>query len=231
MLEVNNISLAFKNAMILDDISLTIEPGEICALIAPNGSGKTTLMRTIGAYLRPSCGFCLADGTHSVRKSESYVRKVLYVPDAGKLLHDDLTVYEHLQAAKAIWKSDTDLENIVERCLVSKMLPKRGKELSQGMKQQVCLAIACASGASYLLFDEPTNGFDQTNSCMFWRVIDQLANSDIGAIVSSHILNELDETCDTVYFLKDGHLIRPREQGYQGSCPEIYAQLYEGDEI
>ena len=230
MLEVNNISLAFKNAMILDDISLTIEPGEICALIAPNGSGKTTLMRTIGAYLRPSCGFCLADGTHSVRKPEGYMRKVLYIPDAGRLLHDDLTVFEHLQATKTIWKSTVELEQIINQCLIDAMLSKRGKELSQGMRQQVCLAIACTSGASYLLFDEPTNGFDQTNSRMFWKTIDKLADADIGIVISSHILNELDETCDTVLFLKDGRLVRPHDQGYQGSCSEIYAQLYEGDE-
>ena len=230
MLEVKNVSLSYRNAVILDDISVTVEPGEICALVAPNGSGKTTLMKVIGTHLLPNRGCCQADGINSAHRATAYRRKVVYIPDAGKLLHDDLTVYEQLNATKTIWKSTVDLNPIIEQCLISEMLSKKGKELSQGMKQQAGLAIACASGTSYLLFDEPTNGFDQTNTRMFWKTINKLADKDVGVIISSHILNELDETCDSTYFLKDGHLIRPHEQGYQGSCSDIYIQLYEGDE-
>lgn len=230
MLEVKSVSFSYRNAVILDDISVTVEPGEICALVAPNGSGKTTLMKVIGAHLLPNRGCCQADGTNSTHRETAYRKKVMYIPDGGKLLHDDLTVYEQLNATKTIWKSTVDLDQIIEQCFISEMLPKKGEELSQGMKQQAGLAIACASGTPYLLFDEPTNGFDQTNSRMFWKTINKLADKDVGVIISSHILNELDEACDSTYFLKDGHLIRPHEQGYQGSCSDIYAQLYEGDE-
>lgn len=230
MLDIKELSLAYRGARILDGVSFTVEPGEICALVAPNGSGKTTLMKAVGAHIWPDQGHCLADEIDSARKTAAYTSKVLYVPDGGKLLHDDLSVFEHLQATKCLWHSDANLNAVSKQCLTDEMLSKRGKALSQGMKQQASLAIACMSKARYILFDEPTNGFDQTNSRMFWKVVSQLAQHDIGIVISSHILNELDEMCDTVYFLKDGRLIRPHDQGYQGSCSEIYAQLYEGDE-
>ena len=229
MLDIKKVSLAYRGAKILDGVSFTVEPGEICALVAPNGSGKTTLMKAVGAHIWPDQGHCLADEIDSARKTAAYTSKVLYVPDGGKLLHDDLSVFEHLQATKCLWHSDADLNAVSKQCLTDEMLSKRGKALSQGMKQQASLAIACMSQARYVLFDEPTNGFDQTNARMFWKVVSQLAQHDTGIAISSHILNELDEMCDTVYFLKDGRLIRPHDQGYQGSCSEIYAQLYEGN--
>lgn len=229
MLDIKKVSLAYRGAKILDGVSFTVEPGEICALVAPNGSGKTTLMKAVGAHIWPDQGHCLADEIDSARKTAAYTSKVLYVPDGGKLLHDDLSVFEHLQATKCLWHSDADLNAVSKQCLTDEMLSKRGKALSQGMKQQASLAIACMSQARYVLFDEPTNGFDQTNARMFWKVVSQLAQHDTGIVISSHILNELDEMCDTVYFLKDGRLIRPHDQGYQGSCSEIYAQLYEGN--
>lgn len=229
MLDIKKVSLAYRGAKILDGVSFTVEPGEICALVAPNGSGKTTLMKAVGAHIWPDQGHCLADEIDSARKTAPYTSKVLYVPDGGKLLHDDLSVFEHLQATKCLWHSDADLNAVSKQCLTDEMLSKRGKALSQGMKQQASLAIACMSQARYVLFDEPTNGFDQTNARMFWKVVSQLAQHDTGIVISSHILNELDEMCDTVYFLKDGRLIRPHDQGYQGSCSEIYAQLYEGN--
>ena len=229
MLDIKEVSLAYRGAKILDGVSFTVEPGEICALVAPNGSGKTTLMKAVGAHIWPDQGHCLADEIDSARKTAAYTSKVLYVPDGGKLLHDDLSVFEHLQATKCLWHSDADLNAVSKQCLTDEMLSKRGKALSQGMKQQASLAIACMSQARYVLFDEPTNGFDQTNARMFWKVVSQLAQHDTGIVISSHILNELDEMCDTVYFLKDGRLIRPHDQGYQGSCSEIYAQLYEGN--
>ena len=229
MLDIKEVSLAYRGAKVLDGVSFTVEPGEICALVAPNGSGKTTLMKAVGAHIWPDQGHCLADEIDSARKTAAYTSKVLYVPDGGKLLHDDLSVFEHLQATKCLWHSDADLNAVSKQCLTDEMLSKRGKALSQGMKQQASLAIACMSQARYVLFDEPTNGFDQTNARMFWKVVSQLAQHDTGIVISSHILNELDEMCDTVYFLKDGRLIRPHDQGYRGSCSEIYAQLYEGN--
>ena len=152
------------------------------------------------------------------------------MPDGGKILHAGLTVKEHLQATKELWGSNAKLESAIKECRLESMLSKTGNQLSQGMKQQVSLAIACTSEASYILFDEPTNGFDQGNARRFWRVIEGLAEKGYGILISSHILNELDEMCDSTYFLKDGRLIRPHNQGYQGSCSELYEKLYEEDE-
>ena len=173
MLDIKKVSLAYRGAKILDGVSVTVEPGERCALVAPNGSGKTTLMKAVGAHIWPDQGHCLADEIDSARKTAAYTSKVLYVPDGGKLLHDDLSVFEHLQATKCLWHSDADLNAVSKQCLTDEMLSKRGKALSQGMKQQASLAIACMSKARYILFDEPTNGFDQTNSRMFWKVVSQ----------------------------------------------------------
>lgn len=230
MLEIKDLQYTYKGTAVLDSASLTIESGEIVALVAPNGSGKTTFMRTVGNRIAPSRGVRIADDIDALTKPQEYARAVLYVPDGGKILHDCLTVQEQLAATARLWKSRADLDTTIRDCHLANMLNKRGNQLSQGMKQQVSLAIACTSGASYILFDEPTNGFDQSNARRFWRIIENLAEKGRGILISSHILNELDEMCDSTCFLKDGRIIRPHNQGYQGSCSEIYAQLYEGDE-
>lgn len=231
MLEIKDLACSYKDVPIICGVSLAIEPGEIAALVAPNGSGKTTLMRAMADRIAPKDGARAADGIDALRRRRQYARKVLYVPDGGKLVADELTVREQLAATIRLWQSDADLEATVRQCHLESMLSKRGRQLSQGMKQQMSLAISCASHAAYLLFDEPTNGFDQGNTRRFRRIVEGLADQGCGILISSHLLNELDEMCDTTYFLKDGHLIRPHDQGYQGSCPEIYTQLFEGDEV
>lgn len=230
MLEIRGLKYRYGRTSILDSVDLTVEPGEICALVAPNGSGKTTLMRAIARRLQPTQGSCFANGVDALHDPNSYARTVLYVPDGGKILHAGLTVKEHLQATKELWGSNAKLESVIKECHLESMLSKTGNQLSQGMKQQVSLAIACTSEASYILFDEPTNGFDQGNARRFRRIIEGLAEKGYGILISSHILNELDEMCDSTYFLKDGRLIRPHNQGYQGSCSELYEKLYEEDE-
>lgn len=230
MLEIRGLKYRYGRTSILDSVDLTVEPGEICALVAPNGSGKTTLMRAIAGRLLPAGGNCTADGIDALRRPNSYAQAVLYVPDGGRILHAGLTVQEHLQATKELWGSNANLESIIKECRLEGMLSKTGDQLSQGMKQQVSLAIACTSETNYILFDEPTNGFDQGNARRFWRIIEGLAEKGCGILISSHILNELDEMCDSTYFLKDGRLIRPHDQGYQGSCSELYEKLYEEDE-
>ncbi len=230
MLEVKGLKYRYKHVAILKGVDLTIEPGEIAALVAPNGSGKTTLMRAVANRITPTEGTCEADGLDSMRQPAAYARTVLYMPDAGRILHSGLTVQEHLQATKKLWNSDTGLESTIHACHLEDMLSKTADQLSQGMKQQVSLAIACMSAANYILFDEPTNGFDQSNARRFWHTIEVLAEKGRAILISSHILSELDEMCDSTYFLKDGRLIRPHDKGYQGSSSDIYAQLYEGEQ-
>lgn len=230
MLEVRGLKCCYKHTTILEGVDLTIEAGEIVALVAPNGSGKTTLMRAIADRIVPTEGVRAADGIDALRKPSAYARAVLYVPDGGKILHAGLTVREHLQATTELWGSTAQPDSLINDCHLEAMLSKTADQLSQGMKQQVSLAVACASTASYILFDEPTNGFDQGNTRRFWHIVEGLAEKGRGILISSHILNELDDMCDSTYFLKSGRLIRPHDQGYQGSCSELYTTLYEEDE-
>ncbi len=230
MLEVRGLKCRYRHVTILEGVDLTIEPGEIAALVAPNGSGKTTLMRAIAGRIMPTEGVRATDGIDALQKPSAYAHAVLYVPDGGKVLHAGLTVREHLQATTELWGSAAQLDSLINDCHLEAMLSKTAEQLSQGMKQQVSLAVACASTASYILFDEPTNGFDQGNTRRFWHIIEGLAEKGRGILISSHILNELDDMCDSTYFLKSGRLIRPHDQGYQGCCSELYTRLYEEDE-
>ena len=107
-----------------------------------------------------------------------------------------------------MWPHARDIEEIVEQTQIGEFAKMRIRTLSQGMKQQLTLAIAYATGARYLLLDEPMNALDPSRVYLHSEILRKLADSGTCIIMSSHILDSVDRLCDEILFLKDGRLIR-----------------------
>lgn len=222
MLSAENLALGYGSHVLLDGVSLEVRKGVITGLVAPNGYGKTTLLRALaGLGAGRARGLVRVDDIDP-RDAPAMRRAVFYAPGDASLLYPALTVREHLRAAADLWGSGLDVEAMARRCGVDGFAAKRVRTLSQGMKQQVTLAIAYLTGARYLLLDEPMNALDPTNVGINTRLLRELARAGRGVVLSSHILANVDEVADEVLFIKDRHLLLGR-----GDSVDLYRRLYE----
>lgn len=217
MLSADNLTLGYGSRILLDHVSLEVRPGVITGLVAPNGYGKTTLLRALAGL-----GAGRVRGTVRVDGIAALRRAVFYAPGDASLLYPSLTVREHLRAAADLWGSGMDVDALARRCGVDGFAGKRVRALSQGMKQQVTLAVAYLTGARYLLLDEPMNALDPTNVGINTRLLRELARAGRGVVLSSHILANVDEVADEVIFIKDRRLLLGH-----GDSAELYRRLYE----
>lgn len=226
MLSVSHLTLSYRGRVLLDDVSFGLEPGHIMGLVAPNGYGKTTLLKAMaGIKGARVSGIVDVDGLPANQVARRRAR-VFYAPGEGTLLYPGMTVAEHLAMTRRLWKSERDPADVARACKIDGFLSKRVRACSQGMKQQLTLAIAYMTGARYLLLDEPMNALDPTNVQINSRILRGLAQRGVGVLMSSHILENVDQLSDEILFVRDGKLMMFDPEAGSARALDIYNQLY-----
>lgn len=226
MLSVSHLTLSYRGRVLLDDVSFGLEPGHIMGLVAPNGYGKTTLLKAMaGIKGARVSGIVDVDGLPANQVARRRAR-VFYAPGEGTLLYPGMTVAEHLAMTRRLWKSERDPADVARACRIDGFLSKRVRACSQGMKQQLTLAIAYMTGARYLLLDEPMNALDPTNVQLNSRILRGLAQRGVGVLMSSHILENVDQLSDEILFVRDGKLVMFDPEAGSARALDIYNQLY-----
>ena len=119
---------------------------------------------------------------------------------------------------KKLWRSDRDIADVARTCKIDGFLKKRVRACSQGMKQQLMLAIAYMTGARYLLLDEPMNALDPTNVQINSKILRELVGRGVGVVMSSHILDNVDQLSDRILFVKDRGLVMFESAAVVGGC-------------
>ncbi len=227
MLIATHLSLGYGRTVLLEDVSLTLEPGTVTGLVAPNGFGKTTLLRALagidGARAR---GALDVDGT-GPRDGSALRRLVFYAPGDATLLYPNLTARDHLRMAARLWASPLDPDVVARRTGTDAFAHKRVRALSQGMKQQLTLAIAYLTCARYLLLDEPMNALDPTNVQLHSQILRGIARRGAAVVMSSHILDNVDAIADRIVFIKDRGLIEHDPAHSTARALELYRRLYQ----
>lgn len=226
MLTATNLSLSYGKNILVHDVALTLMPGTITGLVALNGYGKTTLLRALagidGARAR---GALDVDGI-GPRNGSALRRLVFYAPGDATLLYAGLTARDHLRMAARLWASPLDPDVVAQRTGVDTFAHKRVRALSQGMKQQLTLAIAYLTNARYLLLDEPMNALDPTNVQLHSQILRNLARHGTAVVMSSHILENVDAIADRILFIKDRGLIEHDPSRGSARALELYNRLY-----
>ena len=225
MLEVVNVSRVYHTRRAVDSVSLTLRPGEMCALLGPNGSGKTTLMKMIAGLTCPSSGSIrfggreIGPGTKAhiaYMPTENYFPNFMTVMDAGRYYAD--------------FFDDFDLDAF-RRMIVRMELPDRGKirQLSSGMSAKLRLALTLCRDAELMMFDEPLNGVDiLTRAQVVQAILDSRA-SGRAMLVSTHLIDELENCFDRAVYMKDGAVVLSGSCGElreKGSLTDLYLQIY-----
>ncbi|MEL6189346.1 MAG: ATP-binding cassette domain-containing protein [Myxococcota bacterium] len=209
IIEVENLTKSYGPVQALRGISFSVEKGEVIGLLGPNGAGKTTTMKILSGYLQPSEGRATVAG-HDVVEDPRAVQSVLgYMPENAPL-YLDMVVQEYLQMMAELRGVPPDrfrslFSDAVRSTGLGDRLTTPIGELSKGFRQRVGLASAILHQPQLLILDEPTNGLDPTQIVEIRGLIGRLAKNST-VIVSTHILSEVEATCDRAIIIIDGQI-------------------------
>lgn len=211
MLEVKNLRKEYGGLTAVRGISFDLQPGDIFGFIGSNGAGKTTTIRMISTLLEPTSGTALLNGV-DVRRNPMDVRRMLgYMPDFFGL-YDDVKVWEYLDFFAAIYQVPARermkvIDNVLELTDLTVKKNAFVQSLSRGMQQRLCLARCLVHDPQLLLLDEPASGLDPRARAELKELIAELGRMGKIVIVSSHILPELADFCNTVGIIEKGELL------------------------
>ncbi|GGA78079.1 ABC transporter ATP-binding protein [Ornithinibacillus halotolerans] len=206
IVEVRNLKKRYKKQMVLKGIDITVETPQIIALVGPNGSGKTTMLNCMTNLLSFQEGEVRLLGKKHT--DASLFHDVSYLQD-NRILYGNLTGYDHLKFICSVQKIPySKIKEVAERVGMEKYMKQRVRNYSLGMKQHLLLAMVIINEPKLLLMDEPLNGLDPTSAINMRKILLELYKEGTTIIVSSHNLDEIDRLTNTIYFMKDGALLK-----------------------
>lgn len=210
MIEVKNLTKRYGKHLAVDDLSFTVEKGQIYGFLGPNGAGKSTTMNIMTGYLGATKGQVLIDGHDILKEPEEAKSCIGYLPEQPPL-YMEMTVQEYLAFAaelKKIAKEEREIQ--IEKAMgltrLSEVRNRLISNLSKGYKQRVGLAQAILGFPEIIILDEPTVGLDPKQIIEIRELIRKLAKEHT-VILSSHILAEIREVCDYIMIIAKGKLV------------------------
>lgn len=209
MIEVKNLKKRYGNKLAVNDVSFTVENGEILGFLGPNGAGKSTTMNIITGYLSSTEGTVTIDGCEILEDPIGAKSKIGYLPEFPPL-YLDMTVIKYLEFMYDLKKVKLPKKaHIAEICDLVKITHVKDrviKNLSKGYKQRVGLAQALLGNPELLILDEPTVGLDPKQIIEIRNLIKSLGKKHT-VILSSHVLPEVQATCDRVIVINKGSIV------------------------
>lgn len=227
MIVCENVSKKYLTCTAVNNVSLTLEPGKVYAMLGPNGSGKTTLMKMIVGIVRPTQGTIYVDnvpfktedkGEITYMPTENYFYTYMNVKDVVKFYKDfyrdfDENVFNSMMARMELSFSD------------------KVKNMSTGMLAKLKLAIAMARDSKVILLDEPLNGIDIIAREVILDTIKANKDGKRSFVISSHLVDELEDVTDGVFFLKHGNMVLQGDlaevtNNHEKTIVDLYKEIY-----
>lgn len=210
MIEVAHLTKKYGGHLAVDDLSFTVEDGQIYGLLGPNGAGKSTIMNILTGYLSATSGTVTVDGHELPEEAEAAKACIGYLPEQPPL-YPEMTVQEYLLFAaelKGVRRAERQKQVLraARRTGLEEVLPRLIRNLSKGYRQRVGLAQALLGFPDILILDEPTVGLDPKQIIEIRTLIRQLAQKHT-IILSSHILSEIQEVCDHLLIIHHGKMM------------------------
>ena len=210
MIEVQHLTKRYGPVTAVDDVSFTVERGEILGFLGPNGAGKTTTMRVLTGYMPPTGGKAIVAGYDVFEQPIEAKRRTGYLPETPPL-YPDMTVREYLtfvSKIKGVARADRKarVDEMMRKTHISDMANRHCGKLSKGYRQRVGLAQALMHNPEVLILDEPTAGLDPKQIIETRQLIRGLAG-DHTIILSTHILPEVSQTCQRVVIINHGKVV------------------------
>lgn len=225
MLQVDHIVKRYGNHIAVNDLSFTVEKGQVLGFLGRNGAGKSTTMNIIAGYIAPTSGRALWNGK-DINAETSFKAGLGYLPEVPPL-YPDLTVREMLEYVCGLKKIRANarkkhINEVCELAHVEDYMNKQIRRLSKGYRQRTGLALALIGNPTLLVLDEPTAGLDPEQTAGLRAVIRELGK-ERAILLSSHVLSEVEDVCNRFVILRSGCKVA------EGTMAEI-AQMVRRDE-
>lgn len=208
MLKISNLSKRFGQRQALNQLSLTLQPGEVYGLLGPNGAGKTTALNLLCGLLKPDSGEILVQGKPVSRAT----KRLVGVMPQQNLLYQSLTCQENLAFLARIYGlNKKEMPDRVHHCLSAVNLADRAEsvvgDLSGGMQRRLSLAAAIIHQPKLVVLDEPSTGLDIEARYEVWELIRLLKRQGVTVLLTTHLLDEVERLCDRLGIIKQGRLL------------------------
>lgn len=209
LLAIDHLRVDFPDVIAVNDLSLTIEKGDVCGLIGPNGAGKTTTMRAVAGLQESTRGSVKVAGHKLAKEPEELKKRLGFMPDFCPT-YDQLTATEFLDHFGRAYDVPNRAKRIDECLQITWLTDKTDSlcgELSRGMKQRLVLAKTLLPDPQVLLLDEPASGLDPLGRIELRKLLVQLHDLGKAVVISSHILSELSGFCNKAAIMERGRLV------------------------
>lgn len=229
MLYINDLTKQYGNFTAVNHLTLHIPEGDLFGFVGPNGAGKTTTIRIVCGLLKASGGTVQIGGTNAKIGSQEMKRMIGYVPDFFGV-YDNLKVTEYMDMYGSMYSMNSrDIAKLTDDLLELVNLSDKKDfyvdTLSRGMKQRLCVARALLHNPKLLILDEPSSGLDPRARVEMKELLKNLHSMGKTIIISSHILSELSEMCNSIGIMNRGQLITA------GRIEDIMKKISDGKKI
>ncbi|MBC7964950.1 MAG: ABC transporter ATP-binding protein [Fuerstia sp.] len=239
MIQVEHYEKNYRETVAVRGLSFDVPAGAILGLVGPNGAGKTTTLRALAGIIPPSRGRLRVAGHDVVQEPTAAKSQLAFIPDEPQLF-DVLTVWEHLEFTASVYRVPA-FEPHAEKFLTQFELTEKrdtiAQELSRGMRQKVAICCAYLHQPQVILFDEPLTGLDPRGIRTLKASIRERAEAGAAVIVSSHLLDLIDDLCSHLLILHRGQSLfhgtiaeakcRLKDLGPDASLEDVFFQFTE----
>lgn len=219
MLNVESLTRRFGALVAVDDLSFTVQPGEVLGFLGPNGAGKSTTMKMITGFLTPTSGTATVCG-HDIRNAAVEAKRAIgYLPE-GAPAYGDMTVRQFLRfiaRVRGLDAIETRIDSVVETIALQAVIDRPIEALSKGYKRRVGLAQAIIHDPKVLILDEPTDGLDPNQKHEVRKLITAMSRDKV-IVVSTHILEEVPAVCSRAVLIAKGRAL------FDGTPDELAAR-------
>ena len=215
MIEVKNLTKRYGKITALDNISFSVDTGEVLGFLGPNGAGKSTTMNIITGYISSNEGTVTVDGSEILAEPKKTKQKIGYLPEIPPL-YADMTVRKYLEFMFDLKRVKLPKKEHIDEIMRLVGLKDHGKRLiknlSKGYRQRVGFAQALLGNPPVIILDEPTVGLDPRQIIEIRKLIKSLGKKHT-VIFSSHVLSEISATCDRIIIISEGKIVADAKAG------------------
>lgn len=210
MIKTEHLCKKYQDKVVLNDLNMELEAGDICGLIGANGSGKTILLRILATLIKPTSGVVMINGYDAVSSADKVKSLIGYVPEIVSG-YEDLKVWEYLDFFATAYRVPRNhrtalIADVLELTDMTAHREMFIQHLSRGLKQRLCLAKTLLHDPSIFLLDEPATGIDAKGRIELRELLKELGTMGKTLLIASNILSDLDDICNKVGFLNNGRL-------------------------
>ncbi len=211
MLQINHLYKSYGKFQAVSNLTLHIPKGDLFGFVGPNGAGKTTTIRMVCGLMLPNSGDIFINGIDAMAHQKEIKKQIGYVPDFFGV-YDNLKVREYMDFYGSMYRMNSrEIQRISDDLLELVNLSDKKEAfvdtLSRGMKQRLCVARALIHNPALLVLDEPNSGLDPRARVEMKELLQNLRSMGKTIVISSHILSELSEMCNSIGIMNHGNLV------------------------